>query len=103
MLQTKQRFSITASAFTQARQKLKYAAFVELNNKIVSMYYDTKTCKKLHGYRILGVDASIIILPNTLEMKTEFGYRVPQAKADIILNNDSDLVMNLQKTDSNQA
>lgn len=40
--QTDKSFTVTASAFSQARQKLSYTAFVELNNDIVKMFYDEK-------------------------------------------------------------
>jgi hypothetical protein len=58
ILQAGKSLSITASAFTQARRKLKHTSFIELNNHVVSMYYKDKVCKRLHGFRILGVDGS---------------------------------------------
>ncbi len=48
-------FTITASAFTQARQKLSYTAFIELNNDIVNLYYSEKESQfnTYKGYRLL--------------------------------------------------
>lgn len=70
-------FTITASAFTQARQKLSYTAFVELNNDIVNLYYyekehQTNTYK---GYRLLGFDGSKINVPVHTENINEFGCK----------------------------
>lgn len=39
ILYTKKSYTVTASAFTQARKKMKYTAFSELNDDVVSSYY----------------------------------------------------------------
>ena len=66
--------TVTNSAFTQARQKLSHTAFLELSKNIVAMQYeDPKDLNLWNGYRLLGVDASQIILPYTKEIATEFG------------------------------
>ena len=63
----------SASAYSQARKKFKHTAFLELNAKVVNNYYQDDNIKLWNGYRILGVDSSKIILPNTEEMQEEFG------------------------------
>ena len=50
VLHTKKDFAVTASAFTQARQKLKHTAFLELNDGIVTKYYEEPEIKRLHGF-----------------------------------------------------
>lgn len=66
--------TVTNSAFTQARQKLSHTAFIELSTNIVAMQYeDPKDLNLWNGYRLLGVDASQIILPSTKEIALEFG------------------------------
>lgn len=65
---------VTNSAFTQARQKLSHTAFLALSQDIVAMQYENpKDLNLWNGYRLLGVDASQIILPNTKEIAAEFG------------------------------
>ncbi len=48
-LHTRQTFTITASAFCQARHKLKHTAFIELNNDIVAKYYG---CSSISGRKV---------------------------------------------------
>ena len=65
---------VTNSALTQARQKLSHTAFLTLSQDIVAMQYENpKDLNLWNGYRLLGVDASQIILPNTKEIAVEFG------------------------------
>lgn len=75
ILQGKQKWTITASAFTQARKKLKHTAFMELNQNIISRYYAEQEIKKFCGLRVLAVDASKLTLPKTNEIKQVFGYK----------------------------
>jgi hypothetical protein len=63
----------TASAFSQARNKLKHTAFIELNDDIRDIFYEDNSHKKFHNFRIVGLDGSKIILPNSLEIANEFG------------------------------
>jgi len=65
---------VTASAYSQARYKLKHTAFIELNQKAVvdTMYADDKY-QRFWGYRLLAVDGSKIRLPDNDEIRDEFG------------------------------
>lgn len=65
--------TITASAFTKARKKLRHTAFIELYEKLKNIYYKNDDVKKAYGFRIIGFDGSDIILPNTHDMRQEFG------------------------------
>ena len=80
--------TVTNSAFTQARQKLSHTAFLELSQDIVAMQYeDTKDINLWNGYRLLGVDASQIILPDTKEIELEFGaikIKTPNTEASYV-------------------
>jgi hypothetical protein len=73
ILHNKLDYTVTASALSQAKQKLKHTAFVELNDDTVSFYYRDNDIKRIRGFRCLGMDASQIILPNTKEIKEAFG------------------------------
>jgi hypothetical protein len=64
---------VTKSAFSQARKKLKYEAFVELNQVQVDYFYEHFECKRWHGLRLLAVDGSTSQLPRTPEVAEHFG------------------------------
>jgi hypothetical protein len=64
----------SASAYSQARYKLKHSAFIELNQKaIIDALYQDEDFKKFWGKRILAIDGSKIRLPNTQEVCGTFG------------------------------
>lgn len=66
-------FTASASAFTQARSKLYYTAFIELNEKaIVETVYSEKY-KTYLDFRLLAVDGSQVILPNEENIVDHFG------------------------------
>ena len=64
---------VTSSAYTQARKKLKHTAFIELNERAIELYANEEEVKRWKGYRVFGVDASKIILPDRKEIHQEFG------------------------------
>jgi hypothetical protein len=75
VLQTKKVKTITASAFSQARKKLKHTAFIALNEDIVAIYYREKAIQRLKGYRVLAFDGSKLTLPSSEEIKAAFGSK----------------------------
>ena len=65
---------MTNSAFTKARTKLSHTAFIELNQKaIVNVCYGDGDFIRYKGLRLLGVDSSKVILPDTQDIIEEFG------------------------------
>ena len=61
-------------AFSQARQKLSHTAFIELHRTaVVENYYADDQYQTWQGFRLLGVDGSKIRLPDTPEIRKEFG------------------------------
>lgn len=70
---------VTKSAFSQARQKLKYTAFVELNQAQVSYFYDHFEPQRWHGWRLLAIDGSMADLPNLATLCAHFGVWRPAA------------------------
>ena len=65
---------ITASAYSQARYKIKHTAFIELNQTaIVNTVYGDDNYHKFWDFRVLAVDGSKIILPNTKNVREDFG------------------------------
>jgi hypothetical protein len=65
---------VTKSAFSQARQKLKHTAFIELNQVQVEHFYTHFAIERWLGYRLLGMDGSLIDLPNNAATREAFGH-----------------------------
>ena len=68
---------VTKSAFTQARKKLKYGAFVELNRVQIDYFYQSLRPQTWMGWRLLAVDGSTMQVPNTPENLAHFGAWQP--------------------------
>jgi len=65
---------ITASAYSQARYKLKHTAFIALNQTaIVETMYSDDDYHKFWGFRVLAIDGSKVVLPNTENVREAFG------------------------------
>lgn len=71
--------AVTKSAFSQARQKLDFGAFVELNQVQVAYFYEHFESQTWHGFRLLAVDGSTGELPHTAELIEHFGVWHPAA------------------------
>ena len=69
---------VTASAWSQARLKLSHTAFIELNQQaILEPVYAAGSdfgVERWRGHRLVGIDSSLIHLPNTPEVGREFGW-----------------------------
>jgi len=71
---------VTKSAFSQARIKLKYSAFIELNQEQVTYFYQhAEQLQRWYGLRLLGIDGSMSDLPDSEEVRTHFGVWHPQS------------------------
>lgn len=70
---------VTKSAFCQARLKLRYEAFVELNQVQVDYFYAHLAPATWHGFRLLAVDGSMSELPNHPDICAHFGVWHPAA------------------------
>lgn len=65
---------VTASAYSQARYKLKHTAFIELNQAaVVENLYSDGDYQRFWGFRVLAVDGSKLVLPDTEAIREEFG------------------------------
>ena len=56
----------TASAFVQARSKIKHDAFISIFNIFNQKSQNIKTCK---GYRLLAIDGSVLPIDNSIPDK----------------------------------
>jgi len=64
----------SAVAFTKARLHLRHTAFIELNQKaIVDTCYGDGDFRRYKGLRLLAIDGSKILLPDTTGVIEEFG------------------------------
>ena len=67
--------AVTASAYSQARYKVKHTAFIELLEKsVIDVMYGDKKYERFKGHRLLALDGSSLRLPNTAETREEFGF-----------------------------
>jgi hypothetical protein len=65
-------YTVTNSAYTQARAKLNHTAFIEMTNETLKLFYKDGEYNRYKKFRLLAIDGSITILPNTDDVKKEF-------------------------------
>jgi len=68
---------LTGGAWTQARAKFCHTAFIELNEQcVLPTLYDGEAgaIGRWKGHRVLGMDSSILRLPNAQEVGQRFGW-----------------------------
>lgn len=70
---------VTKSAFTQARQKLKHTAFIQLHQAQINYFYDHFEPLTWSGLRLLAIDGSMADLPNNPATSEHFGVWHPHA------------------------
>ena len=70
---------VTKSAFCQARRKLDYRAFIELNQAQVDYFYQENEPYLWHGFRLLAIDGSMADLPQNEAVKDHFGVWHPRS------------------------
>ena len=65
---------VSASAFSKARYRLQHTAFIELNRQaVVETLYGDGGYRRYRGYRLLGVDGSKVLLPDSETVREQFG------------------------------
>lgn len=64
---------VTKAALAKARMKLKYQAFVELNQHLVTFFESHFNPRTWHGMRLLAIDGSLVRLPGVPEILRHFG------------------------------
>jgi len=64
---------VTKGAFSLARKKLDYEAFVELDKDQIDYFYQNVSYKTWHGFRLLGIDGSTARLPFSEEIVAKYG------------------------------
>ncbi len=68
---------VTSGAVTHARAKLKESAFIELNRDcaLPIIYGPEHPIQRWRGHRLLGVDSSLVRLPDSQELGQIFGWK----------------------------
>lgn len=64
---------VTKGAFSLARKKLNYEAFVELDKNQIDYFYETEAYETWNGFRLLGIDGSTARLPYSTEIVLKYG------------------------------
>jgi hypothetical protein len=78
---------VSKGAFSQARQKLKHEAFIELDKDQIDYFYDTTDYKKWNGFRLIAIDGSTSRLPNSEAIIEEYGVAdISETSTPIILS-----------------
>ncbi|WP_461640385.1 IS4 family transposase [Labilibaculum euxinus] len=67
---------VTASAFSQCRDKIMYTAFQSIFESVVHYFYSGFAFKKYQGLRLIAIDGSVFTLPKTKATIKEFGENV---------------------------
>jgi Transposase DDE domain len=65
--------AVTKGSFTKARAKLKYEAFIELNDNVNQTFYNQAPYLVWNQMRLLSVDGTRLVLPNHKSVVEEFG------------------------------
>jgi len=65
--------AVSKAAFAKARMKLKYEAFIELNQCLVNEFYAVFRCRTWHGFQLLAIDGTTLTLPKISEISEHFG------------------------------
>lgn len=69
-----ERPTVSASALSQARYKLKHTAFIELNQAaIVDTLYGDEDYLRFWGFRVLAIDGSKFVLSDNTAIREAFG------------------------------
>ena len=69
---------VTKAALTKARKKLKYEAFIELNDQLLGHFYDNFEPQKWNGFILLAIDGTTIQLPRIEKIADHFGAWYPR-------------------------
>ena len=91
--------AVTPSAWSQCRQKLRHTAFIELNaHAVLDVIYPGQSdfeVRRWRGHRLLGIDSSLLRLPDEDSVGAQFGWveclnsaggcgRYPQARLSVL-------------------
>ncbi len=64
---------VSKQSFSEARYKIRYTGFKALNDILLKGAYEDDTEGLWHGFRVFGIDGSVIRLPESPETEEYFG------------------------------
>jgi hypothetical protein len=64
---------VSKAAFCKARNKLKPTIFVALSDIVLDEFYQSDLVQHWQGYRVIGIDGSTAELPNSDQIKYQYG------------------------------
>ena len=76
----------TKSAFVQCRKKIKPEAFKYLSDSLIEEFYadNDDSIKLWNGFRLLAVDGSRLVLPDTPELERIYGKTKNQSSTGVV-------------------
>lgn len=77
--------NVTKQAFSKARKKLSFNAFIYINKKLLEEFYSNNVIKTWEGFRLIAVDGSDIQLPQNKELKATYGTAHNQTGPTLIM------------------
>jgi len=90
---------ITKQAFSKARKKISPVAFIKLSDKIVDWFYKDNNSIRYRGYRLLGIDGTVLEINNSDELRKKFGYitnqfmEVIRARDECLYDLNNDMIL----------
>lgn len=77
---------ITKSAFVQYRKKIKPEVFKSLSDSLIEEFYTDNdgSIKLWNGFRLLAVDGSRLVLPDTQELESIYGRTKNQSETGVV-------------------
>ncbi len=77
---------ITKSAFVQYRKKIKPEVFKSLSDSLIEEFYtdNDESIKLWNGFRLLAVDGSRLVLPDTVELENIYGKTKNQSETGVV-------------------
>ena len=69
---------VSKSAFTKARKKLKFDAFIDLNSQACRFFYDNFETENWKGFNLVAVDGSTCRVPDEEDVAKHFGQMHPK-------------------------
>ena len=64
---------VSKAAFCKARNKLKPTIFVALSDIVLDEFYQSDLVQHWRGYRVIGIDGSTAEMPNSDQIKYQYG------------------------------
>jgi len=76
----------TKSAFVQYRKKIKAEVFKSLSDSLIKEFYtdNDESIKLWNGFRLLAVDGSRLVLPDTAELESIYGRTRNQSETGVV-------------------